>query len=361
VTDRCILIVDDTPTNIRILKDLLRDEYRLCVATNGPAALRIAFSNEPPDLVLLDVQMPEMDGYEVCRRLKADRRTRDIPVLFVTALSEEDDEARGLALGAVDYIAKPYRAGLVKARVRNHLELKHHRDDLADLVRERTRELELTRSVTIDCLASLAETRDPETGGHIHRTRNYVRMLAETLRRDHPVVWGMDDAYVDLLFQSAPLHDIGKVGVPDHILLKPDRLTAEEFAVMQRHTVYGRDALSRAEARLGQNSFLNLGAEIAYAHHERWDGTGYPEGLAGEAIPRSGRLMALADVYDALISRRVYKLPFPHSEAVNIITQGRGNHFDPVVVDAFLQDPEQFRRVAIEHADFPEEREALAK
>jgi putative two-component system response regulator len=356
-----LLIVDDTPTNLKILNDLLREDYIIAVATSGPRALELAWGEETPDLVLLDIMMPDMDGYEVISRLKGHPRTKDVPVIFVTAMSEEEDEAKGLALGAVDYITKPFRAGLVKARVRNHLELKRHRDDLAALVRERTAELSLTKAVTIESLATLAETRDPETGGHIRRTQHYVRILAERLRSEHPAQWALDDATVELLYLSAPLHDVGKVGVPDHILLKPDRLTDEEFKIMKRHTVYGRDALALAEARLGQNSFLRLGAEIAYTHHERWDGTGYPQGLAGEAIPLPGRLMALADVYDALISRRVYKMPFPHTQAVTIIAQGRGSHFDPLVVDAFLMEAERFRATAIEHADFPEERVALAE
>jgi putative two-component system response regulator len=354
-----LLIVDDTPTNIKILNDLLRGDYLIAVATDGPHALELAWGEETPDLVLLDIMMPDMDGYEVISRLKAHPRTKDVPVIFVTAMSEEEDEAKGLALGAVDYITKPFRAGLVKARVRTHLELKQHRDDLAALVRERTAELSLTKAVTIESLATLAETRDPETGGHIRRTQHYVRILAERLRKEHPTQWDLDDATVELLFLSAPLHDVGKVGVPDHILLKPDRLTDEEFAIMKRHTVYGRDALALAEARLGHNSFLRLGAEIAYTHHERWDSSGYPQGLAGAAIPAAGRLMALADVYDALISRRVYKLPYPHTQAVTIILQGNGTHFDPQVVDAFLMEAEHFRATAIEHADFPEERQAL--
>ena len=356
-----LLIVDDTPANIKVLNDLLREDCAIAVATSGPRALELAWGEETPDLVLLDIMMPDMDGYEVISRLKAHPRTKDVPVIFVTAMSDEEDEAKGLALGAVDYITKPYRAGLVKARVRNHLELKRHRDDLAAMVRERTTELALTKAVTIESLATLAETRDPETGGHIRRTQHYVRVLAERLRQEHPAEWVLDDATVELLFLSAPLHDVGKVGVPDHILLKPDRLTDEEFAIMKQHTVYGRDALALAEARLGQNSFLRLGAEIAYSHHERWDGSGYPLGLKGKDIPAPGRLMALADVYDALISRRVYKLPYPHTQAVTIIVGGRGSHFDPAVVDAFLVEAERFRAVAIEHADFPEERAALAE
>jgi len=358
MTKQRLLIVDDTPANIKILNDLLREDYSIAVATSGERALELA-GEDPPDLVLLDIMMPQMDGYEVCRRLKADPRTHDVPVIFVTAMSEEDDEARGLDLGAVDYITKPYRAGLVKARVHNHLELKRHRDDLAALVRTRTAELVLTQEATIESLATLAETRDPETGGHIRRTQHYVRILAERLRLDHPEDWDLDDAMVDLLYQSAPLHDVGKVGVPDHILLKPGKLEPEEFEQMKLHTVYGRDSLIRAESRLGGNSFLRVGAEIAYSHHEKWDGTGYPQGLAGEAIPAAGRLMALADVYDALISRRVYKPPFTHSRAVGIITEGRGGHFDPLVVDAFLLEAERFRETAIKYADFPEERETL--
>lgn len=354
-----VLVVDDTETNIDILVETLSDDFEIAVAMDGEGALE-SVEDEKPDLILLDIMMPGMDGYEVCRRLKAAEETKNIPVVFVTAMGEEADEAKGLALGAVDYIAKPFRPGLVKARVHNHLELKQHRDHLEALVRARTRELELTQEATIESLATLAEYRDPETGGHIKRTQNYVKALAEHLKDHAKFSDVLDDNAIELLYKSAPLHDIGKVGVPDGILMKPGKLTDEEFEEMKRHTTYGRDTIRSAAKRLGTVSFLSYAEEIAYTHQEKWDGTGYPQGLKGEEIPVSGRLMAVADVYDALISKRVYKPPFPHAKAVAIISEGKGQHFDPDMAEAFMELEEQFRQIALEFADFDEEREALA-
>ncbi len=354
-----ILVVDDTPANIEVLVGTLGAEYKVKIATHGAKALQLAAGEKPPDLILLDIMMPGMDGYETCERLKADPRTRDIPVIFVTALSESQDEARGLALGGVDYITKPFNPDLVKARVNNHVELKRYRDSLEARVQERTRELMLTRDATIEAMGTLAEYRDPETGGHIRRTQNYVRLLAEHLR-EHPRFKDyLDEETIELLFKSAPLHDIGKVGVADEILLKPGRLSPEEFEKMKHHTIFGRDAIRAAEAPLGGNSFLTIAREIAEFHQEKWDGSGYPHGLTGDAIPISGRLMAVADVYDALISKRVYKPPFPHSKAVELIRAGRGTHFDPDIADAFLALEGKFREVALRHADHEEERQSL--
>lgn len=354
-----ILIVDDTPANIDVLAATLRDEYRVIVATRGERALQLAAGEEQPDLILLDIMMPEMDGYETCERLKADVRTRRIPVVFVTARTDAEDEARGLALGGVDYITKPFNPDLVKARVGNHVALKHYRDHLEELVEERTRELMLTRDVTIEAMGTLAEYRDPETGGHIKRTQGYVRLLAESLK-DHPRFREyLDDETIELLYKSAPLHDIGKVAVADEILMKPGALSDEEFEQMKKHTILGRDAIIAAESRLGENSFLRIAREIAESHQEKWDGSGYPHGLAGDDIPIAGRLMALADVYDALISKRVYKPAFPHSKAVRLILEGRGTHFDPDVADAFEELQENFREIALTHVDHEEEHQAL--
>jgi putative two-component system response regulator len=347
-----VLIVDDAPENIRILVEPLKGDYIIMFARNGDAALHLATESTPqPDIILLDVIMPGMDGYEVCRRLKEDKHTSDIPVIFITGQSEEVDEARGLALGAVDYIGKPFKASLVKTRVANQLELKRHRDRLDELVHERTQELALTKEVTIEAMATLAEWRDPETGGHIRRTQRYVKALAEYMAANPKYAQELDPNTVELLYLSAPLHDVGKVSIPDSILLKPDRLTDEEFTEMKRHTTRGRDALAAAERKLGGNSFLRLAREIAYGHHERWDGKGYPQGIAGEAIPLPARLMALADVYDALTSRRVYKPALPHEEVVNMIRQGRGGQFDPDVVDAFLHLQDEFRAIADQFQD----------
>lgn len=353
-----VLIVDDTEANIDILVESIGDEYDLRVATDGQSALDIV-GEEPPDIILLDIMMPGIDGYEVCRRLKEAEASRHIPVIFLTALNDAQDEAKGLQLGAVDYINKPFNPDLVKARVRNHLDLKRHRDHLEDLVIERTKEIALLQEITIDCMAVLAEYRDPETGGHISRTKNYVLLLARHLKKHPKFSEALDENAIDLLYKSSPLHDIGKVGVPDCILLKPGKLTPEEFDEMKKHTIYGRDALERAQKRLGQNSFLRFAREIAWSHQEKWDGSGYPEGLKGEAIPISGRLMALADVYDALISKRVYKAPFSHSKAREIIREGSGTHFDPDIVEAFLELEDEFRKIALKYADYEEERKGL--
>ena len=354
-----VLVVDDTPENLSLMHGLLRDHYRVLVAPNGERALALAHGPRVPDLILLDVMMPGMDGYEVCRRLQADPATHDIPVIFLTARADVADETMGLSLGAVDYITKPISPPIVMARLRTHLSLKAAADFLRDksafLEREvarRTREIEALQDVTVQALASLGETRDNETGNHLRRTQHYVQRLAEQLK-SHPRFAAMlDDASIRLLFKSAPLHDIGKVGIPDHILLKPGRLTPEEMEVMKTHTTLGYEAILRAEQALGLDMpFLRFAKEIAHAHQEKWDGSGYPLGLAGEAIPASARLMAVADVYDALISRRVYKPPMPHAEALAIMRQGRGSHFDPDVIDAFLAVEQDFLAIAERFAD----------
>ena len=223
------------------------------------------------------------------------------------------------------------------------------------------RELLLTQDITIESMANLAEYRDPETGGHIKRTRRYVKLLSEHIKKHDKYKHFLSDATIDMLYKSAPLHDIGKVGIPDNILLKPGRLTEEEFEVMKTHTTIGRDVIKSSVRKLGKKSFLTLAAEIAYSHQEKWDGSGYPQGLKGEAIPISGRLMALADVYDALISKRVYKSPSSHVKSVDIIKKGRGTHFDPDMVDAFLEIHEQFRTIAREFPDFREEKETMER
>jgi len=354
-----VLIVDDTPENLTIMNGLLKDAYRTRVANSGERALKLAAAEPKPDLVLLDIMMPGMDGYEVCRRLKADAATHEIPVIFLTAKTQVEDESRGFEVGCVDYITKPISPPIVLARVRTHLALKAAADFLRDKneylaaeVARRTKQISVVQDVTIMAMASLAETRDNETGNHIRRTQHYVRVLALELRKHPKFAALLDDAAIELLFKSAPLHDIGKVGIPDAILLKPGKLTPEEFEVMKAHTTLGRDAIAAAESLLDQPvSFLEYAREIAYSHQEKWDGTGYPEGLAGERIPLSARLMAVADVYDALISRRVYKPPYPHEKAMEIIREGRGKHFDPDVLDAFVAIQEACRAIAERYAD----------
>ncbi len=344
-----ILIVDDAPENIDLLRVILEGEYRVRIALNGEKAIELATNAQnQPDLILLDVMMPGLDGYEVCRYLKTSELTRKIPIIFVTALSETADESKGFELGAVDYITKPISAPVVRARVKTQLSLYDQKRMLEELVRERTEELSHTQDVTIIGFATLAEFRDQETGAHILRTQQYVRILAKYLMI-HPRFSGLlNQEYIDLLYKSAPLHDIGKIAIPDHILLKPGKLTPEEFEIMKQHTTLGRNAIARAEEALGnvESSFLSLAREVAYTHHEKWDGSGYPRGLKGDDIPLSGRLMALADVYDALISKRIYKGTISPEKAEEIIQSESGAHFDPDVVEAFLDIRQVFWNIA---------------
>ena len=354
-----ILIVDDAAENLLVLNELLCHEYRVLAATSGPDGLSVASSRPGPDLILLDVMMPGMDGYEVLDRLCRNPATRDIPVVFLTALTDADDEERGLRLGAVDYIGKPLKPAVVLARVRTQLQAKQARDWLKNQnavleaeVARRMIENDLTQRVSIRALAHLAETRDPETGNHILRTQGYVERLATGLQ-DHPRFQATLTArYIDLLSRSAPLHDIGKVGIPDHVLLKPGKLDALEWAIMQTHAKIGSDAIEQAERDIEMPlEFLSVAKEIAHWHHEKWDGSGYPDGLAGDAIPVSARLMALADVFDALISKRVYKPAMSVTEARAIIVQGRGGHFDPDVVEAFEAGFGDFVAIAARYRD----------
>jgi putative two-component system response regulator len=346
-----VLIVDDAPENIRILAESLKTAYAIMFARNGESALNLANSSPMPDIILLDVIMPGLSGYEVCKQLKDNPATAGIPVIFITSQSDEDDEARGLELGAVDYISKPFRSSLVMTRVTNQLELKKHRDMLDDLVRERTKEIVQIKEVTIIAMATLAEWRDPETGGHIKRTQNYVRALAKKMATLERYSAQLDRDTIDLLYQSAPLHDIGKVSTPDAVLLKAGRLTPDEFEIMRQHTTRGGDALANIERNLGKNSFLRIAREIAYGHHEHWDGNGYPQGINGADIPLPARIMALADIYDALVSKRVYKPAMSHEQAVTIICEGRGTHLDPDVVDAFLAVQSEFINICEQFKD----------
>jgi len=356
-----ILIVDDCRENLRIIMSILEDEYIVVAATNGKKALTLAVQEPVPDLVLLDIIMPGLDGYEVCRRLKNDSRTESTPVIFTTALKEDGEELKGLELGAVDYITKPYVPDLVKARVKNHLELQQHRNSLEAMVAERTRDLKLTQSIFIDSLGALAEYRDPETGGHIKRTQNYVKALALELSKSPDYRDQLSDEVIDLLHKSAPLHDIGKVGIADKILLKPGQLSDIEFEEMKRHAEFGYKTIKESMQKLHSKSFLKHAMDIAYTHHEKWDGSGYPRGLKGDNIPLSGRLMALADVYDALISKRCYKPPFTHEKAVAIIKDGKGSHFDPTIVDIFLNIESTFLNIAVMYADCEEVRKMNRK
>ncbi|MFZ2959607.1 MAG: two-component system response regulator [Candidatus Ozemobacteraceae bacterium] len=359
-----LLLVDDAPEILDVLRRILGGEYRLKVATGGIRALKIAQGDERPDLIVLDVTMPDLDGFEVCRRLKADPATARIPVIFLSARDQVFDETHGFQVGAVDYVTKPVIPEILRARVQTHVELKLAREEiernnvqLEQKVAERTAELVQAQEVTIQSLAALAETRDTDTGLHIVRTGRYMRALSEEMAKHPHYAPSLSRGDIELICKSAALHDIGKVGIPDHILLKPGRLTPEEFDLMKQHAEFGARAIEKAERMMGvdhTNSFLRYAREIAQTHQEKWDGTGYPRGLKGEQIPVSGRLMAIADVYDALICRRVYKEPLSHDKAVQKIQDGAGTHFDPTIVSGFIAVRNEFKRISETFAEAEE-------
>jgi len=355
-----ILVVDDALDNLTLIGELLKKEYHIKVANNGEKALKIAQSNTPPDLILLDIMMPKMDGYEVCKQLKSNPTTANIPVIFLTMKNEVEDEARGLGLGAVDYITKPISAAILMARVKTHITMQKMQDYLRNQnscleakAMQHDSEMIAIHNVAINAMASLAEGRSNTGSHHIRRVRQYIKFLAEKLRL-HPrfAHFLNNDKNIEMLFKLAPLHDIGKARIPDYILLKPARFEPEEFEIMKTHTVRGRDTIFQAENEAGSEvPFFKYAKEITYSHHEKWDGSGYPEGLVGENIPISARLMAVVDVYDALISHRVYKEGISHEEAVQIIRENKGHHFDPDVVDAFLELQDDFKAIAAADAD----------
>jgi putative two-component system response regulator len=354
-----VLIVDDAADNISLMSSLLKTTYQTKVARDGETALRLSSAEVPPDLILLDVMMPGMDGYEVCARLKENPKTADIPVIFITARSEIEDEQHGLDIGAVDYITKPISPPILAARVRTHLRLKSVRDFLRDKsefleqeVQRRTRQINAIQDATMVAMGSLAETRDNETGNHIRRTQHYVKALARKVSELPSFAEALTSGIIELLYKSAPLHDIGKVGIPDSILLKPGKLTEGEFEIMKTHTSLGRNAILSAERLLDSpTTFLHIAREIAWTHHEKWDGTGYPQGLAGNDIPLSGRIMAVVDVYDALLSKRIYKPAIPQETAIAIIRQGSGNHFDARIVEGFLEIADQLPQISRRFSD----------
>ncbi|MGM0952803.1 MAG: HD-GYP domain-containing protein [Pseudomonadota bacterium] len=307
---KTLLLVDDEPANLQVLRNILSEHYRLLFAKNGDRALALA-RTEQPDLILLDVMMPGKSGYEVCQALKLDTTTRNIPVIFVTALSDVDDETHGFELGAVDYLTKPVSAAIVRARVRNHLSL------------VRMDELTATRLAVVQRLGRAAEYKDNETGLHVIRMSHYSRLIA--------LEAGINEAWSETLLHAAPMHDVGKIGIPDAILQKPGKLDADEWAAMQKHAEIGAEIIGEDGSNL-----LNMAREVALCHHEKWDGSGYPQGLKGEDIPVAARIVALADVFDALTSERPYKKAWPVDQATDLIREQSGQHFDPELVQAFF-------------------------
>ncbi|MBC7917115.1 MAG: response regulator [Rhodoferax sp.] len=317
-----LLVVDDTLSNITLLCSILEPFYRVKVATNGEKALQIALGEEPPDLILLDIVMQGLDGYEVCRRIKAHPARHSIPILFVTALEQQEDEEMGLALGAEDYITKPFSAPIVLARVRTHLALYDQTRELERKVDIRTRELQKSRVEIIKRLGRAAEFRDNETGNHVLRMSHFSRLIAKAA--------GLGDAVAEMLFLAAPMHDIGKIGIPDYVLLKPGKLNTQEWEIMQQHVRMGAEIIGDHPDEL-----LAMARTVAMSHHERWDGTGYPLGLKGEDIPTVGQIVAMADVFDALTSSRPYKEAWPVEQAIQTILDSAGSHFDPGLIPAF--------------------------
>jgi len=358
LTERTVLVVDDAPTNLNLLASLLNPMYRVKLAPSGSKALAIALK-APPDLILLDVMMPGMDGYEVCRRLKQHESTRHIPVIFLTAMQEPEHEARGFEVGAADFIHKPISPAIVRARVKTHLEnkslhdqLRHRAASLSSELDERMVQLDRLRESTLFVMISFAEFRDENTGNHVKRTQEYVRVLATHLWEQGQCLDVLNPESIKLIAKSAPLHDMGKVAIPDNILLKPGKLTADEFEIMKSHPIHGWEMLRRAAQRMGDDTdFLSFAMEIARSHHEKWDGSGYPDRLAGHRIPLSARLMAVADVYDALISRRPYKEPMTHEMARAYIVSNAGQHFDPEIVQAFLAQQPRIMDIAKQWQD----------
>ena len=304
-----LLLVDDEPTNLQVLRHVLQADYRLLFATDGARALQVA-REQLPQLILLDIMMPGMDGYAVCRALKADPATAGIPVIFITALDDSQDETAGFDVGAVDYITKPVSPPVVRARVRTHLSL------------VRMEELRETRLQIVQRLGRAAEYKDNETGMHVIRMSHFSQLLA--------LAAGCSPAWAEDLLNAAPMHDVGKIGIPDAVLRKPGPLDADEWATMRRHPEIGAEIIGEHPSGV-----LQLAREIALAHHEKWDGSGYPRGLAGEAIPLSARIVAIADVFDALTTRRPYKEPWPVQDALDHIAAQAGKHFDPALVALF--------------------------
>ncbi|MEB5091509.1 two-component system response regulator [Pseudomonas aeruginosa] len=333
-----ILLVDDIAENIDILNNVLTPHYHTKVALNGEKALKIASSANPPDLILLDVMMPGLSGYEVCQRLKENPDTREIPVIFVTAMTEVEDERRGLELGAVDYITKPISPAIVLARVRTHLALYDQNRELARQVRQRTTELFNTRQQIIRRLGRAAEFRDNETGNHIIRMSHFCRLIATAA--------GLGEKSVEILYNASPMHDVGKIGIPDAILLKPGKLTDEEWQVMRQHPQIGADIIGQHSDELLQTAWT-----IALCHHEKWDGSGYPAGLIGEQIPLVARIAALADVFDALTTERPYKKAWSIEDALRHIESQAGSHFDPALIAPFKQVLPQMLKIREEFSD----------
>jgi putative two-component system response regulator len=351
-----IIMVDDNPANLRIGKNILSEKYTVATAPSAEKMFSLLEFNKP-SLILLDIEMPGMDGYETIKKLKADPKTSEIPVIFLTARTEADSELAGLSLGAIDYITKPIQPTLLLKRIEVHLlveaqriileqqaaELKYFNDNLQKLVDEKTRNIMEMQNALLKTMAELVEYRDDVTGKHIERTQNGIKILLEEVKESNIYPDETKDWDIDLLIQSCQLHDVGKISISDRILKKPGELSHEEFEDMKIHTNIGKQIVEKIEVLTKESEFLKFAKIFAVSHHEKWDGTGYPNGLKGKEIPLLGRIMAIADVYDALTSLRPYKQAYTHEEALRIISDGSGTQFDPVLVDIFVKKADSFK------------------
>lgn len=346
-----ILIVDDMGINREMLREMLESNYAITEASSGVEAVSIALDlKEKISLILLDLIMPEMDGFETLRILKASPVTRNIPVIFISAANSAEYEVRGLRLGAADFISKPFNPDVVKTRIELQLKLNSYQKHMSYLVNEQVNRLERVQDKMIDLLATIVEYWNLESGNHIKRTRVIVTELINILKdsgRLDPSIAPIDQIYIP---KAVTLHDIGKIAIPDQILTKPAKLTFEEFEIMKKHTVIGTEIIDRLSG-IQMEPYIKHAREVCLYHHEKWDGTGYPKGLTKEEIPYSARLMALVDVYDALLSKRAYKEAFSLDKTIKIIKEGRGSHFDPVICDAFLENSDIFYDIYKNYAD----------
>jgi len=348
----CIFLVDDNPINLNTGKTVLEKKYTVVTIPSGDKLL-LTLQKVKPDLILLDVEMPEMSGYDVIKKLKANPETAEIPIIFLTAKTDPENELMGLSLGAVDYITKPFSPALLLKRIELHLllqsqknELSTFNENLAEMVKERTNDISRLQSAIILWTAEMVEFRDEETGQHVERVQKYLEILLEAMKKTDLYTAEFTTWDIEAFLNSAPLHDVGKIRIRDDILLKTAKLTEDEFKDMKLHTVYGKMLLESLQDKVPNQTFLDYAKTLAYSHHEKWNGTGYPEGLKGFMIPLQARMMALADVYDALVSERPYKKAFSHEEAIRIISEERGIQFDSELADLFISMSEKIKEIS---------------
>lgn len=340
-----IMVVDDNVTNLKVAKQVLQDDFNIFPVTSGQKALEI-LEKIHPDLILLDIKMPVLNGFDVLKILKTNPKTKNIPVIFLTSIADSGNELEGLELGAVDYITKPFSKPLLLKRVRMHITLNNYTLYLEQIIAEKTDTIMELQQAIVFTVTDLIERRDGSTGGHVTRTQAYVKVLLDAFS-SRPSYQAQHPGYSKgIIIKASQLHDVGKIGIPDHILLKPGRLTDEEFHIMKNHVNIGVEALNSSLHMTREKEFLGCAINLAQSHHEKWNGSGYPRGLVGREIPLLGRIMAIADVYDALTSERPYKEPFPHEKAVQIVLEESGRHFDPELVEVFLEVQDKFQAIS---------------